>query len=302
MTTKKGKGLMQKVLFLEISGFISLGVTMAVLGTVLSMNMVDLSVLWLPFSGLALVLTYIILTIRYTRRDIHKIHELHSKHIYAYGRFVMNIVGIGLMIYGIYVLLDTKEIWTDIVMVVLADLSLVIGLYCLYYNITIGFLIKHEHLRHGNTSFWDLMLVVIAPIAFVGFCVFKLLSTEAVTVAAGKADFVVPAAAIIAEFEKNDTAALTKYHDKIVQFPGRIQEISGDSAKLLKLSVGLDETTANCGFDASEMNVLKSIKEGDSVLVKCYCSGYSKPDDSESMLSEKSLDLVRCALVQSWKK
>ncbi|MBS3914708.1 MAG: hypothetical protein KG003_09420 [Bacteroidetes bacterium] len=302
MTTKKSPGFLRKVLFLEISGFLSLGITLAVMATLLMMNLAELNVLWLPASGLVLVLAYIMLTIRYTRRSLHKIHELHTKGIYSYGRLVVNVLGVGLMVYGIFVFFATKDIWSDIGLVIFADLSFIIGLYCLYYNVTLSYLIQHEHLRHSNMTFWDFMMIVVAPIGLVVFSVYMLLSQEAITSATDEPDFNIPAAVVVEEFEKNDSLANAKYYNKILQFGGTVLEITGDSAKLVKLNIGKEDITANCGFDKSAMQTIQSVQAGDSVTLKCYCSGYSKPEDEESMLSEKSLDLVRCALVNKDKK
>lgn len=288
---------MRRVLFLELSGFLSLGITLAIVAMLISMRFVETEMLQLPLAGLFLVFVFILLTIRYTRKDLHKIHELHSRAIYRVGRSVMYFLGAGMVVYGLYLLLSTADIWTEIGIVILADLAIVIGIFAIYYTFILGYLIKNEHLRHKSVTFSDLFLVVIMPIALVAVSIFMLFGKGATTIAQGKADFEIPASKIIAEFEAGESQANAKYHGKVLQFGGVISEISGDSTVLVKLNVGVDETTANCGFDKSLKQKLNRVAAGDSVIVKCSCSGYTRPDDAESMLSEKSLDLVRCDLV-----
>ncbi len=297
MTTKSQKRLMRRVLFMEIGGFLSLAISMAVVAMLLSIKLLDLKALLLPGAGMILVFIFILLTIRYTRKDLHRIHELHSKPIYSLGRNVIYLLGAGMMGYAIYLYFSTEDFWTDVGVVILANLLIVVGVFAIFYTSVLGYLVKNEHLRHESVSFSDLFLVVILPVALISVSVYRLFSTQAETAVHGKADFEIAAKAVIGEFEVNEAKANAKYHGKILQFSGAVVEVSGDSAMLVKLDVGVEGTTANCGFDKTQMDEVKKIGQGDKVEVKCSCSGFTKPDDEESMLSEKSLDLVRCSLV-----
>lgn len=290
--------MLRKVLFLEIAGFLSLAISVAVVIMVVLMHATDPSVLIFPFSGLAITGFFVVLTINYMRKDLHKIHELHHKFIYKAGRFVVYLFGSALVLYALYLFATEKEFWSDIPVVVVSIVSVIVGVFSIYYTATLGYLIEHEHLHHKGISFSDLFVIVILPIAVSAFSVMMMFGKKANTTTEGEADFNTTSLEIIREFEMSDSIARNKYIGKSVKFGGMITEVSGDSAVLLKLATGNEDYTANCGFDKSVYESVKNVKTGDSVIIQCSCSGITSPEGEMDLLSEKSLDMIRCKLLE----
>lgn len=297
MARHAGSGLFRKVLFLEIAGFLSLAITVAVVFTVVAMHNTDLGIMVFPFAGLALTVGFVILTISYMRRDLHKIHELHHRPVYKLGQYVVYAVGTALVIFALYLFFTKEDFWSDISVVVVSLTSIIVAVFAVYYTVTLGYLIEHEHLRHSGISFFDLFILVLLPVGLVVSSVMVMFSQKATTVTEGKADFEISSSALIAEFEANAAVAKAKYVGKSVKFAGRVAEVAGDSSVLLKLATGVEEFTANCGFDKSVFSEVSMIKTGDSVSLQCSCSGVTKPEGEMDLLSEKSLDMVRCKLL-----
>lgn len=299
---ESGKKLFRKVLFLELAGVASLIATLAVIAYVVIIHTIPLQLLLLPLTGLVLAIVYIALTIGYMRKDLHRIHELHEKKIYSVGRFVVYLASVALVVWAAIQFTQTKDFWSDISAVVFSLTCILIAIFTTYYTITLGYLIQHEHLRHSGVSFWDLVILVLLPLGLVAFSVFTMFSQTASTSIQGEADFQMPVPQIIAEFEQSADSAALKYVGKSFAFGGLVSEVAGDSAVLLKLASGVDEYTVNCGFDKSEYAAAGKVVVGDSVSLKCSCSGLTLPEDEMSLLSEKSLDMVRCSLVNLTKK
>lgn len=291
-----GKKSFRKVLFMELAGFLSLFVTVAVIAFVVAIHTIPWSVMALPLAGLLFTMVYVVLTIGYMRKDLHRIHELHGKKIYALGRFLVYLVGIGMIGWAIVNFIQTKEFWSEIDAVVISVVSLITGVFAIYYTLTLGYLIQHEHLRHSGVSVWDLVIVAIFPVGLVAWAVFNMFSLKAATTTEGETDFKMPVPKIIEAFEASADSAAVRFVGKTFEFGGTVTEVAGDSAVLLKLASGVDEFTVNCGFDKSQYEKVRFIAAGDSVEVKCSCSGITAPDDEMSLLSEKSLDMVRCSL------
>lgn len=297
MTRTAGSGMFRKVLFLEIAGFLSLTISVAVVFMVVAMHTTDLSIMWVPFSGLALTMGFVLLTISYMRRDLHKIHELHHRPVYKMGRFMVYLAATALILFAAYLIFTQKDFWSDISLVVVSVISIIAGVFAIYYTITLGYLIEHEHLRHSVITVYDLLILVLLPVGLVSGSVIMMFSQSASTVTEGQADFELTPVQIISEFEANDAAATLKFVGKSVKFAGIVTEVTGDSSVLLKLATGNSDYTANCGFDRSVYETVKSIKSGDSVQLQCSCSGITKPEGEMDLLSEKSLDMVRCKLL-----
>ena len=142
-----------------------------------------------------------------------------------------------------------------------------------------------------------ILIIGIFGILYGAWLYFKPAETEST----GDADFTLAPRDIIAEFEKNAAAANKKYVGKTVRLGGIVGSIEGDSNILIKLQAGIEGYTVNCGFNKKLKDKLNGIVVGDSIQVQCSCSGLSSPDAELSLLSEKSLDMTRCSLL-NWKK
>lgn len=292
------KSLMRKVLFLEITGIVSLLLIAAVVYLILSFGLLDMRLLALPAAGVVMVAVFVFLTLRYTRRDLHKIHLLHTHAIYTWSRRLVYGLALAMVIFPIYQYLTDPDFIGVTANIIVSELLIVLGVLAIYYNITLSYLVQHEHLRHSNVTFWDFFWVLIFPVVLVAGTVFVLFTEKASTSSKGDVDFEISASALIQELQKNDSATLSKYIGKVVKFGGVVASVEGDSARLLKLNTGYEEFTANCSFEPSEFNTVRAIGEGDSIIVQCSCSGLTVPESEDDLLSEKSLDVARCALIK----
>lgn len=296
-TTNSGSRFMKRVLFLEITGFVGLVFTGLIVYLILSLGIGELNILVAPALGMAIVAVFIALTIRYARRDIHIIHVLHAKPIYKYSRYLVYALAAAMVLYPLYLIFKHDDFFGSISAILLAELMLVLGVLTFYYNYTLSYLIANEHTHHHGIAFSDVFIVVLFPILLVGGSVFALLSESAETSTSGKPDFVLSSEKLIQEFQENDSLASAKYIGKKIQFSGRINEVAGDSAVLLKLNTGVEDVLANCGFDKSQFSEVKNLKPGDSVSVLCSCSGFTSPEGEMDLLSEQSMEFARCSLL-----
>lgn len=297
-TTSGKKGYFKRLLFLEITGILGLLLTVGAMALGVGLKLVKTENLIIPSLGFLVVFIFIFLSVRYARRDIHKIHELHANRFYRIGRYVVYAIGLGMIGYVFYLFLTHKDIFETIGSIIEAEIILVLGVLLIYYTYMIAFLIENEHLRHEHIDFWDIFWVIIFPVMLIAGTVYMLFSQQADTVTSGKADFEIQPAALIAEFEKNDSIARAKYVGKSVKFSSHVLEISGDSAMVVKLDGATEGYTVNCGFDKSQKEKIAALVVGDSMVVQCSCSGLVKPDDEMSLLSDKSLEMTRCNLLQ----
>jgi len=110
-----------------------------------------------------------------------------------------------------------------------------------------------------------------------------------------KADFTANALDLIAEFAKSDTAANSKYAEKIIVVKGRVSEIeSVDSTVNLKFVDTTNGNYAIFAFQEQHIGAAKLVKQGDSVSVKGSCSGGS----FSSILGTTYVTFKRCAIVK----
>lgn len=175
---------------------------------------------------------------------------------------------------------------------------LIAGVFFIYFAFDVARTSAHPEFRKHKSGLADYLLVFLLPFLIGGASAWKLYNQEAETASAGEPDYKMSPAQLIAEFEKNDTAANAKYIGKSVRFAGTVTEISGDSGIMVKMSARKGEYTVNCNFDRAMKEKLTSVLAGDSLEVQCSCSGVTVPDEEMSMLSESSLDMTRCNLIK----
>lgn len=298
MTDKNNKFLLRRMLFLELTGIFSLLLSVAAVFLLFSLSTVQTNTIVLLAAGFVIMFTFVVLSIRYARRDIHKIHILHSNALYKFGRLFIYAIGLAMIGYSFYLILTQKDFFTSVATIVESVIVLVLGIWVVYYTYLIHYLIENEHLRHNHATFGDYFWVVILPVILTGSSVYYLVNQKAENVSTGKADFEISAGKLIAEFENNDSIARLKYVGKSVKFSSIVLETAGDSGLLLKLNASVEGYTVNCGFDKSLQKNISSIKPTDSIEIQCSCSGLMVPDDGMSLLSDKSLEMTRCNVLK----
>jgi hypothetical protein len=95
-----------------------------------------------------------------------------------------------------------------------------------------------------------------------------------VTIEARKPDFNLEASKLLQEFEMNETAANSKYLDKIVVVTGTIASVTEDSVGIsVYLKESEDISGIICSFDKTALN-RSAVDTGLSVSIKGVCTGY----------------------------
>ncbi len=84
------------------------------------------------------------------------------------------------------------------------------------------------------------------------------------------------AAALLADFNKDENAANTKYLDKIIAVSGKVTEIKLEPATgqaTVILDSGDPMAAITCSFYNDETASVKNLKQGDAVVIKGKCTG-----------------------------
>ena len=83
------------------------------------------------------------------------------------------------------------------------------------------------------------------------------------------------AASLVAEFNKDESAANSKYLDKVIAVKGKIADIKTDSAG--QATVFLDSgdlmAAVTCSFYQDETPAAKALRQGNEVTIKGKCTG-----------------------------
>lgn len=101
------------------------------------------------------------------------------------------------------------------------------------------------------------------------------------------ADFELSASDLYSDFENDESAANTKYLDKIIQVSGNIREIIKEEDKVsIILETGNLLGGITCELDDHSQHDISSLSEGDQLILKGICTG---------MLMD--VVLVRCIII-----
>lgn len=147
----------------------------------------------------------------------------------------------------------------------------------------------------------DWIFTIVVPVLVFLYGVFSLYNQETSTTSVGEPDFTIQPSVLMDAFEKDAAVANQKYIGKVVRFSGSVAEMGGDSSILITLNAWKEGYAVNCNFDLALKEKLSAVLEGDSLLIQCSCSGLSAPEEGMSLLSETSLEMTRCALVENYK-
>lgn len=179
-----------------------------------------------------------------------------------------------------------------------AGVSFVFTLYN-YVVSSSQLLINHRQGQKPEITDWIFTLIV--PVLVVFYGVFSLYNQETSLASVGKPEFTLQPAVLMDIFEKDAATANKKYIGKVVRFSGSVAEIGGDSSILISLNAWKEGYSVNCNFDIALKEKLSAVLQGDSILLQCSCSGLSAPEEGMSLLSESSLEMTRCALLDVYK-
>ncbi|MFM7766050.1 MAG: OB-fold protein [Sphingomonadales bacterium] len=147
----------------------------------------------------------------------------------------------------------------------------------------------------------DLLFIIAVPMFIAGFGIYSLYNQETSSSSVGEPDYTLQPSSLMDAFEKDAATANQQYIGKVIRFSGSVAEIGGDSSILLTLNAWKEGYGVNCDFDIALKEKLSAVLQGDSVLLQCSCSGLSAPEEGMSLLSETSLEMTRCALIENFK-
>lgn len=128
-----------------------------------------------------------------------------------------------------------------------------------------------------------IVFVLVAAVA--GFAGYKMYNKKHTDTATAKADVVMSPQELLSAYESDENAANAKYLDKLVEVEGIITSVNApEKGSSLTMDTGNPMAAIICEFESPE--VTKTLKQGDKVRVKGYCTG--KLDD---------IVLSRCSVV-----
>lgn len=86
----------------------------------------------------------------------------------------------------------------------------------------------------------------------------------------------IEATAIIAAFENDETAANTKYLNKVIQVTGAVisAEADKDGVITVYLSDGVSMASVSCALEKNKNYTLETFKKGNTVVITGLCNGY----------------------------
>jgi len=117
-----------------------------------------------------------------------------------------------------------------------------------------------------------ILLVAIAAAGY-GFYMYNKKPADVRTLTA---NYELTAAALLADFNKDETAANTKYLDKVIAVSGKVTEIKLEPATgqaTVTLDSGDPMAAITCSFYNNETASVKNLKQGDAVVIKGKCTG-----------------------------
>ncbi len=100
-------------------------------------------------------------------------------------------------------------------------------------------------------------------------------------------------------FDTDETAALTKYADKVIQVNGSIFQIdlSNDAEPQVVLQGNGNNGFIRCGFKSSETDKVKRLNDNVTLNVKGLCKGFNSSEELD-LLADKDVVLSNCMIIE----
>jgi hypothetical protein len=123
-----------------------------------------------------------------------------------------------------------------------------------------------------NYTFLSLLVIIAAA-----FYIYKEYNRTHKDTAMAKADFTIPAPALVQEFEKNEGPSNAKYLDKVIKVEGMVKEMLRDDKGYLSIVLGdtVSMSSVRCSIDSLHTDETAIVKEGDIIAVKGVCTGFN---------------------------
>jgi RecG-like helicase len=120
-----------------------------------------------------------------------------------------------------------------------------------------------------------LFVISIAAFAAAGYG-FYLYNKKPADVRTLEANFQLTAAALLADYNKDETAANKKYLDKVIDVKGKVTDIKLEPATgqaTVILDSGDPMAAVTCSFYNEEIESVKKITQGSEIVIKGKCTG-----------------------------
>lgn len=120
------------------------------------------------------------------------------------------------------------------------------------------------------------IIIGIIVLGIIGaFIAYKMYNKPHVDVAEASADITISANKILEEFSTDETAANSKYLEKIVEVKGVITETKIEKEKgIISLKTNDDFGSVLCHLSETSTKKMSALKEGQTITVKGICTGY----------------------------
>ena len=121
--------------------------------------------------------------------------------------------------------------------------------------------------KTGKYVLWGLLVVVLIG-GGIGFYMFN---KKVPTLEHVAPDFTLEAQKLYHEFEENETVALTKYEDKVLQVEGTIMDVVKNDSNANVILDGGMMGGVNCSF---KHKLETEMRKGDLVVIRGQCQGF----------------------------
>ncbi|MFM7671852.1 MAG: OB-fold protein [Bacteroidota bacterium] len=142
-----------------------------------------------------------------------------------------------------------------------------------------------------------LLALVVLGLSIGGGIAYYLITEKFEDTALVKAAYSVSALQFLKEFQENDSLANDRYRDRIVELKGRVTSIEwADTSANIKMETTESSDYLIFDFQRQDATKTKSLRSGDSILVRASCSGsvYSR------ILNSRSVQFKRASLIQKF--
>ncbi|MBT8326554.1 MAG: OB-fold putative lipoprotein [Bacteroidia bacterium] len=144
-----------------------------------------------------------------------------------------------------------------------------------------------------------IVLFALLVVLGVAFYAYKTYNKEHTNVAKTEAEVKLTASDLFNAFDNDETSAMTKYADKVIQVSGYIysKDLGNELEPQLVLEGNGDNGFIRCGFKPTELEKLAILSDSLSVNIKGECKGLNAADELD-LLADKDVVLSNCIIIE----
>ncbi|MFY0644173.1 MAG: hypothetical protein JXR19_06880 [Bacteroidia bacterium] len=101
------------------------------------------------------------------------------------------------------------------------------------------------------------------------------------------------------EFNSDETAAMERYADHVIEVSGMVSyvDLANENEPQIVLEVSDSEGFIRCGFEVDELNKIKKIESGSALVVKGLCKGFNHTEGLD-LLSDPEVVISKCTIIE----